>query len=87
MLGDVCFEDVKQKSSYITPVPGGVGPMTIAYAFTEYFTVFKRRDFLKKLFNKNYLHLIRFGVVLQTLTNINLKTNNYGRYSKMVQFN
>ena len=30
LLGDVCFEDVKQKSSYITPVPGGVGPMTIA---------------------------------------------------------
>ena len=30
LLGDVCFEDVKQKSSYITPVPGGVGPMTIS---------------------------------------------------------
>ena len=30
LLGDVCYEDVKQKSSYITPVPGGVGPMTIA---------------------------------------------------------
>ena len=30
LLGDVFFEDVKHKSSYITPVPGGVGPMTIA---------------------------------------------------------
>ena len=30
LLGDVCFEDVKNKCSYITPVPGGVGPMTIA---------------------------------------------------------
>ena len=29
LLGDVCYEDVKQKSSYITPVPGGVGQMTI----------------------------------------------------------
>ena len=28
--GDVDFEDVALKSSYITPVPGGVGPMTIA---------------------------------------------------------
>ena len=26
----VDFENVKQKASYITPVPGGVGPMTIA---------------------------------------------------------
>lgn len=28
--GDVDFENVKQKASWITPVPGGVGPMTIA---------------------------------------------------------
>ena len=30
LLGDVNFEAVKDKCSYITPVPGGVGPMTIA---------------------------------------------------------
>ena len=29
IVGDVDFEDVKEKASYITPVPGGVGPMTI----------------------------------------------------------
>lgn len=29
LVGDVDFEDVKDKVSYITPVPGGVGPMTI----------------------------------------------------------
>ncbi len=28
--GDVDFEEVKEKASFITPVPGGVGPMTIA---------------------------------------------------------
>ncbi len=28
--GDVNFDDVSEKASYITPVPGGVGPMTIA---------------------------------------------------------
>lgn len=30
LVGDVDFENVKEKASYITPVPGGVGPMTIA---------------------------------------------------------
>ena len=30
LCGDVDFEDVKKKASLITPVPGGVGPMTIA---------------------------------------------------------
>ena len=30
LTGDVDFEAVKKKASYITPVPGGVGPMTIA---------------------------------------------------------
>ncbi|SDH35364.1 bifunctional methylenetetrahydrofolate dehydrogenase/methenyltetrahydrofolate cyclohydrolase FolD [Alteribacillus bidgolensis] len=29
LCGDVAFEDVKEKASFITPVPGGVGPMTI----------------------------------------------------------
>ncbi len=30
LVGDVDFEGVKEKASYITPVPGGVGPMTVA---------------------------------------------------------
>ena len=30
LIGDVDFENIKEKTSYITPVPGGVGPMTIA---------------------------------------------------------
>lgn len=29
LVGDVDFEEVKEKASLITPVPGGVGPMTI----------------------------------------------------------
>jgi methylenetetrahydrofolate dehydrogenase (NADP+)/methenyltetrahydrofolate cyclohydrolase len=29
LLGDVKFDEVAPKCSYITPVPGGVGPMTI----------------------------------------------------------
>jgi len=30
LVGDVAFNEVASKASYITPVPGGVGPMTIA---------------------------------------------------------
>jgi len=30
LVGDVVYEDVKEVASHITPVPGGVGPMTIA---------------------------------------------------------
>ena len=30
LLGDVDFDNVAEKCSYISPVPGGVGPMTIA---------------------------------------------------------
>ena len=30
LVGDVDFDEVKKKASFITPVPGGVGPMTIA---------------------------------------------------------
>ena len=29
LVGDVDFEAVREKASYITPVPGGVGPMTV----------------------------------------------------------
>ncbi|HYT40984.1 MAG TPA: bifunctional 5,10-methylene-tetrahydrofolate dehydrogenase/5,10-methylene-tetrahydrofolate cyclohydrolase, partial [Methylomirabilota bacterium] len=30
LAGDVDFENVKEKASWITPVPGGVGPMTVS---------------------------------------------------------
>ncbi len=30
LCGDVAFDEVKEKASFITPVPGGVGPMTVA---------------------------------------------------------
>ncbi len=35
LVGDVHFESVEKKASYITPVPGGVGPMTIAMLLTN----------------------------------------------------
>ena len=30
MTGDVDFESAKERASWISPVPGGVGPMTVA---------------------------------------------------------
>lgn len=41
--GDVDFEDVKDKAGFLTPVPGGVGPMTIAMAFKNTLELYKRR--------------------------------------------
>ncbi len=42
LCGDVDFEGVKDKTSYITPVPGGVGPMTITMLmYNTYLTVCK----------------------------------------------
>ena len=42
IVGDVDFEQVKQKASYITPVPGGVGPMTIAILMKNTLNAYKR---------------------------------------------
>lgn len=41
LVGDVDFEEVSEKSSYITPVPGGVGPMTIAMLLSNTYKAFK----------------------------------------------
>ena len=35
LVGDTDFDAIKEKASYITPVPGGVGPMTIAMLMTN----------------------------------------------------
>ena len=42
IVGDVDFEQVKNKASYITPVPGGVGPMTIAMLMKNTLNAYKR---------------------------------------------
>jgi methylenetetrahydrofolate dehydrogenase (NADP+)/methenyltetrahydrofolate cyclohydrolase len=43
ITGDVDFETVSKKASYITPVPGGVGPMTIAMLLQNTLLARKRR--------------------------------------------
>ena len=44
LVGDVDFNDVKDKVSYITPVPGGVGPMTIAMLLKNTLLAAKSRN-------------------------------------------
>jgi len=41
MVGDCDFDHIKDKASLITPVPGGVGPMTIATLFTQTYNAYK----------------------------------------------
>lgn len=41
LSGDVDFNDIKDKVSYITPVPGGVGPMTICSLMQNTFDLYK----------------------------------------------
>ena len=44
LCGDVDFENVKEKASAITPVPGGVGPMTIAMLMQNTLTAAKKQN-------------------------------------------
>ena len=44
LLGDVDFDGAKGKAAFITPVPGGVGPMTIAMLLTNTLECAKRRN-------------------------------------------
>ncbi len=44
LCGDVDFENVSKKASYITPVPGGVGPMTVASLILNTISAAKRQN-------------------------------------------
>ena len=48
LCGDVDFENVKDKCSFITPVPGGVGPMTISMLMQNTLTAAKIQNGLQK---------------------------------------
>lgn len=43
LVGDVAFDEVSKKSAFITPVPGGVGPMTIAMLLKNTLLAYKRK--------------------------------------------
>jgi methylenetetrahydrofolate dehydrogenase (NADP+) / methenyltetrahydrofolate cyclohydrolase len=51
LCGDVAFEEVKEMAGYITPVPGGVGPMTIAMLM--YNTLKSAKNHMNRLQNSN----------------------------------
>jgi len=44
LCGDVDFENIKEKASFITPVPGGVGPMTIAMLMNNVVKAYKLQN-------------------------------------------
>jgi methylenetetrahydrofolate dehydrogenase (NADP+)/methenyltetrahydrofolate cyclohydrolase len=44
LVGDVDFESVRDKASWVTPVPGGVGPMTIATLLENTLIAYKSRN-------------------------------------------
>jgi len=44
LIGDVDFEEAEKKACYITPVPGGVGPMTIAMLLSNTLDLFKLQN-------------------------------------------
>ncbi len=43
VLGDVDMESVKKKAAFVTPVPGGIGPMTIAFLLENVLRIYKKR--------------------------------------------
>jgi methylenetetrahydrofolate dehydrogenase (NADP+)/methenyltetrahydrofolate cyclohydrolase len=45
LVGDVDFEGVREKASYITPVPGGVGPMTVTMLMVNTITSAERAGY------------------------------------------
>lgn len=47
LCGDVDFKKLKEKASYITPVPGGVGPMTIAMLMSNVIKATKEQNNIK----------------------------------------
>ena len=44
IVGDVDFDKVKDIASYITPVPGGIGPMTVTMLLKNVLTANKKRN-------------------------------------------
>jgi methylenetetrahydrofolate dehydrogenase (NADP+)/methenyltetrahydrofolate cyclohydrolase len=48
VLGDADFIDLQNKASYITPVPGGIGPMTVAFLFKNVLEIFRRNSDMRE---------------------------------------
>ncbi|MCJ7827910.1 hypothetical protein MUP65_02065 [Patescibacteria group bacterium] len=42
--GDIDFESVNGRASFVTPVPGGIGPLSVAYLFTNFLQSLEEAD-------------------------------------------
>ena len=58
LTGDVDFDEVKDKASAISPVPGGVGPMTVAMLIENTLTAYKAKQYINK---HSPTHQTKFG--------------------------
>ncbi|MCK1586833.1 bifunctional methylenetetrahydrofolate dehydrogenase/methenyltetrahydrofolate cyclohydrolase FolD [Bradyrhizobium sp. 169] len=57
LVGDVAFTEASKRASYITPVPGGVGPMTVAYLLANTVNAAVSRRGLSWLMNPDARHV------------------------------
>jgi len=48
LVGDCNFDEVSKKAGYLTPVPGGVGPMTIAGLILNTFEAWKMKHLIEE---------------------------------------
>ena len=48
LVGDCDFDSISQKAGYLTPVPGGVGPMTIAGLILNTFEAWKMKNLIEE---------------------------------------
>ncbi|WFU71401.1 bifunctional methylenetetrahydrofolate dehydrogenase/methenyltetrahydrofolate cyclohydrolase FolD [Bradyrhizobium sp. CB2312] len=67
LVGDVAFAEASTRASYITPVPGGVGPMTVAYLLANTVNAAVSRRGLSLVLNPEVGHVLpsSTGVALE----------------------
>ncbi|OQR95661.1 hypothetical protein THRCLA_07681 [Thraustotheca clavata] len=79
MVGDVCFDEAIGVAGAITPVPGGVGPMTIAMLMRNVCTSFERRINLKLLFMPFVVICLQFRSQIPQVFRLSLTKANEAR--------
>ncbi|KAL6432558.1 hypothetical protein ACFW04_006850 [Cataglyphis niger] len=71
LVGDVDYEEAAKVASYITPVPGGVGPMTVAMLMKN--TVLSAQKLAQKFFNVQWkLRILKLNPVRPVPSDINI---------------
>lgn len=71
MVGDVDYEEAAKVASYITPVPGGVGPMTVAMLMKN--TVLSAQKLAQKLLNAQWkLRILKLNPARPVPSDINI---------------